>query len=618
MKNLRWYLLLLLATFIGVAILFFQTSKTEQQLSLNLQRIVTDHTFFLGKNIEELLKQKLPSLHDLPHILKSNPKLRRELNQALSLLSTPTFPYVYLVYKDHRGHFRYLLDGSKEDRGDFNQKIDVSPRWNAVFQTKKPLVITHHKLQTLWITYLYPILFDNKVQGIVAIDFSSHFLKLLHSALKPLKYLSAFIFAIVSFLLLVVIFQILIYLKTKKESVTDSLTGLYNRTFLRHFLDDRNIEDYYVFMFDIDHFKSINDTYGHKVGDYVLQTVANLLKQNLRGEDIIVRYGGEEFLGFIKKSSPKNAIAIAERIRKAVENYRFKINDHEFTTTLSVGINLHPERFKKSANALKYADELLYMAKRSGRNKVVYQKESATTSLQTLPTIKIKELIEDGGLFCQFQPIFDIQTQKIVKYEALVRLKEKTTIYYPNQFVPNIQFTTLYTLLTQNVLRIVLDKIKQTNKDISINLSFFDITDNKIYYNLLSTLTQQKELASKLTIELLETEALDHKELIAQRLHELKDMGVHTAIDNFGSGYSNFTIFQELPIDILKIDGKLVKMISHDPIAHSIVTAITQFGNNIGVETIAKFVENEEILHSLKKMGIRYAQGFYFSKPTDL
>ncbi len=618
MKNLRWYLLLLLAIFIGVAILFFQTPKTEQQLSSNLKKIVTDHTFFLAKNIEELLEQKLTTLKDLPHLLQSRPQLRQDLNQALSLLSTPTFPYVYLVYKDHKGHFRYLLDGSKEDRGDFNQKIDVLPRWNAIFQTKKPLVIEHHKLQTLWITYLYPILSHNKVQGIVAIDFSSHFFKVLYTALEPLKYLSTFIFAIVSFLLLVVIFQIFIYLKTKKESLTDSLTGLYNRTFLRHFLDDKNIEDYYVFMFDIDHFKSINDTYGHKVGDYVLQTVANLLKQNLRGDDIIVRYGGEEFLGFIKKSSPKNAIAIAERIRKAVENYRFKINDHEFTTTLSVGINLHPERFKKSSNALKYADELLYMAKRSGRNKVVYQKESATTSVQTLPTIKIKELIEDGGLFCQFQPIFDIQTQKIIKYEALVRLKDKTTIYYPNQFLPNIQFTTLYTLLTQNVLRIVLDKIKQTNKDISINLSFSDITDNKIYYNVLSTLTQQQELAPKLTIELLETEALDHKELITQRLHELKDLGVHVAIDDFGSGYSNFTIFQELPIDILKIDGNLIKNIPHDHMALSIASAIAQFANSIGVETIAEFVENEAILHTLKKIGIRYAQGFYLSKPTDL
>ena len=617
MKNLRWYLLLLSTIFIAVAILFLQTQKTERQLSTNLQKIVTDHTYFLAENIQELLQKKLSSLENLPKKLKMHPSLRRDLNQALSLLSTPTFPYIYIVYKDHRGHYRYLLDGSKKDRGEFNQKIDVSPKWNDIFQTRKPLVISHNKLETLWITYLYPIIYKNKIEAILAIDFSSHFLKVLHNALKPLKYLSAFIFAIVSFLLIIVIFQVYIYLKTKKESLTDSLTGLYNRTFLRHFLENHNIDNYYVFMFDIDHFKSINDTYGHKVGDHVLQTIAHLLKQNLRGEDILIRYGGEEFLGFIKKSSPKNAVTIAERIRKAVENYKFNVNEHDFSTTLSIGINLYPERFKKTTNALKYADELLYIAKRSGRNKVVYQKEPSSI-VQSLSATKIKELIEEGGIFCQFQPIVDIKTQKPIKYEALVRLKDKTNIYYPNQFLSNIHFTTLYTLLTQKVLEIVLDKIEKTGKHISINLSFSDITDNKLYHNLLTTLTLKKELASKLTIELLETEALEHKELIAKRLRELKNLGISVAVDDFGSGYSNFTIFQELPIDILKIDGMLIKNIAQDRISYSIVDAITQFADNIGIKTIAEFVENEQIIQILKDLGIRYGQGYYFSKPTDL
>ncbi len=617
MRNLRWYLLLLAAIFIAVTILFLQTQKTEKQLSINLQKVLTDHTASLAKNVEELLRRKLSTLKNLPQKLKADPALRKELNQALSLLSTPAFPYIYIVYKDHKGHFRYLLDGSKEDRGEFNQKIDVSPRWNSVLSTKKPLVFSHHRLQTLWITYLYPLLYDNKVQAILAIDFSSHFLKILHTALQPLKYLSAFVFVIISVLLFIVGFQIYIYIKTKKESLTDSLTGLANRAYLRHFLETHNTDDYYIFMFDIDHFKKVNDTYGHKVGDLVLRTIAQLLKKILRSEDILIRYGGEEFLGFIKKSNPKNALAIAERIRQTIEKYRFSTDGHNFSVTLSMGVNLHPEHFKKTSDALKYADELLYIAKRSGRNKVIHQKESSNNN-QSLPTTKIQALIDQGGLFCQFQPIVEIETKKIVKYEALVRLRDKDNIYYPNQFLPNIQFTTLYTLLTQKVLAIVLDKIKTTGNHISLNLSFSDIMDNKIYNNILETLSSHQQLAKKLTIELLETEALEQKELIAQRLHELKQLGVTIAIDDFGSGYSNFTIFQELPIDILKIDGILIKHIADDRISRSIVGAIAQFTQNIGIETIAEFVENEQIVQILKDLGIRYGQGYYFSKPTDL
>ena len=618
MKNLRWYLLLLLVIFISIAVLFLQTQKTEKQLSTNLQKVIIDHTASLAKNIDELLREKISTLNNLPQKLKANPTLRQELNQALSLLSTPAFPYIYIVYKDRRGHFRYLLDGSKEDQGEFNQKIDVSPRWNTVFATKKPLVLSHHKLQTLWITYLYPIIYNNKVQAILAIDFSSHFLRVLHNALQPLKYLSAFVFLIISALLLIVGFQIYIYIKTKKESFTDSLTGLANRAYLRHFLETHNIDDYYIFMFDIDHFKKINDTYGHKMGDHVLRTIAQTIKKILRSEDILIRYGGEEFLGFVKKSDPKNALAIAERIRQTIEKHIFSTDDgQKFSVTLSMGVNLHPEHFKTTSDALKYADELLYIAKRSGRNKIVYQKESSNNN-HTLAATKIQALIDQGGLFCQFQPIVEIETKKIVKYEALVRLKDKDKIYYPNQFLPNIQFTTLYTLLTQKVLEIVLEKIKTTGNHISLNLSFSDITDNKIYTNIFQTLSSHQKLAQKLTIELLETEALEQKELIAKRLRELKALGITIAIDDFGSGYSNFTIFQELPIDILKIDGMLIKHIADDKVSHSIVSAIAQFSQNIGIETIAEFVENEQIVQILKELGIKYGQGYYFYKPMDL
>ncbi len=618
MKFVRLYLVLLLIISVLVGYLYFETKDLDTKLTQNIEVQTIKHISYIAKNIEALIKKKTLNAKDLYHLLKNNPYLRKDLEDYLSILVTPVYKYIYVVYKDSKGRFRYLLDGSKEDRGEFNQRIEVRPEWNKIFKTKKPLVIPHQNSDILWITYLYPYIVDNEVEAVIAIDFSTKFKSIIEEILKPLHLIILFIFSVISFLISIVIFQIFLYLKAKKEAQSDQLTGLYNRTFLREFLNTHSLQRYAIFMLDIDHFKQINDNYGHKAGDLVLKKIASILQNNLREKDLIIRYGGEEFLIFVHKEDLNSLLKLAERIRKVIESTPIDIDGHTLHITASIGINLHPDHFKEPSKAIRFADELLYEAKRTGRNKIVYEKKRQKGSSTTLPITLVQDAIEKGGLFCQFQPIVDIFTKETIKYEALVRLRYNDTIYYPNQFLDEIQFTTTYNLLTQHVLEIVFEKIKKTGNRFSVNLNLSDILDNKLFDMLLTTIEKNRNIARNLTLEILEYEGLSEISIINEKLEKLRSYKVQIAIDDFGSGYSNFTIFKELPIDTLKIDGSLIKSIEKDRVSRSIVKAIANFAHNIDIQVIAEFVENEHIVQILQKLGIRYAQGYYFSKPIDL
>ena len=178
-----------------------------------------------------------------------------------------------------------------------------------------------------------------------------------------------------------------------------------------------------------------------------------------------------------------------------------------------------------------------------------------------------------------------------------------------------IAFTTVYTQLTKKVLEVVFEAIAKYRKSISVNLNFSDISDNVIYQNILETLQKNRELAHYLTIELLENEVIEDPEAMRERLERFKELGIAIAIDDFGSGYSNFEIFRHLPIDILKVDGSLIRELPESKISLSMTKAIMLFAKENGIITVAEFVENREIFEILRDLGFDYAQGFYLSRP---
>ncbi len=608
---------LLVAAIFTFGYIYTHVLHLENKLLANIQKSYISHTSEIARNIDSYLNEKVEG--SLLITLKSNPSLRAELERTLSLFITSTYKYIFIAYKDQKGRYRYLLDGSLSDKGFFNQKLDVKKSvWNRVYATKKPDTILHHESKQIFITYLYPIVRNGTTQAILAIDFSSFFPQTIAQNVEPLKQIVFIVIIALALLLFFLVYQFILLQRTKKASLIDPLTLVYNRTFLREFLDREDFSKYYILMADVDHFKKINDNYGHKVGDQILYQVAQTIHHVIRPQDILVRYGGEEFLIFIPKEIPETkAVEIANRIKESIESKIFHVEDHNLKLTISIGVNLHPEHYKNVSDALKEADNRLYEAKRGGRNRIVHT--SKISKETPLDIHEIEAALNEDRIFCLYQPIIDLNTNKPIKYEALVRLKSKEgKTIPPYLFLDQIAYTTAYLDLTQKVLQLAFDTIKKKGHPISINLKFSDIADNKIFEIILQEIDSHKELASKLTIELLESEALDRIEIIKEHIKKIRSYNVTIAIDDFGSGYSNFDIFRHLPIDILKIDGSLVKNITTEKISLTTIKSIQIFAKELGIRTVAEYVENKEIVEAIKALGITYAQGYYFSPPKKL
>lgn len=296
------------------------------------------------------------------------------ISNLLSYYCNDEFKYVYILYKDDKGDYRYLADGSlAEDRSNVNQKfIPTAPQLlQRALDEKKDVYDLVSHADGLWLTYLSPIIHDGAVESILILDISTQEYEAFSNIIVLLSH-SLNLFLVVLFCLFFVIaIQGGLFYKQMKRSMVDSLTKLHNRHYLTYLLSQRNIETMIPLIIDIDHFKKVNDTYGHIAGDIVISYVARQMMFATRIGDHIIRFGGEEFLILLSASkSDTDIIHIAERIRGSIGNEPIRINDTvNLTVTISIGINLSRENIPLM-DSIKKADEMLYKAKRNGRNRI--------------------------------------------------------------------------------------------------------------------------------------------------------------------------------------------------------------------------------------------------------
>ena len=230
--------------------------------------------------------------------------------------------------------------------------------------------------------------------------------------------------------------------------------------------------------------------------------------------------------------------------------------------------------------------------------------------------VAVKNALHKSGIISYFQPIVDNKTKKIVKYESLVRLvDEQGKVWPPFAFLEIAKKGRYYTQITHRVLQNSFNALHVTSADITINLSALDIEEDLTRQKLLDLLDEYKDQAHRITFELLEDENVKEFEIIKHFIHTVKALGVSIAIDDFGSGYSNFERLLDYEPDVIKIDGSLVKNIATDDYSISIVKMIVSFANEHHIKTVAEFVENETIYNILYALGVHYSQGYYFGKP---
>lgn len=375
-KNPYYLVTAILFVVAFLSFLLFTVIRYEKVIEKDMFKNATSDVLQITEHkalfIKEILKDSRSYIDDI----KKDEKLREELERNIKNLITDNIKYAYILYKDKNNVFRFLVDASPEsEKSLLDQKFDVSsPEWFELYTKKEPIIIKHAFLQKLSISYLVPILHGEKVELVLAIDFSIKKIQEISRILAMMKMGIALILILMSVSLGALIFQLFRYRAIKKSSYTDRLTNVFNRNYLQDIESKINLNEYILGVLDIDQFKKINDTYGHNVGDTILKEVGSILLNTIRvDEDIVIRYGGEEFVILIKRKSEDSEISyhVIERIFNNIRNHKMFINTEDYIQiTVSIGINKNPGKYKNFSEAFKSADSALYEAKNSGRDKI--------------------------------------------------------------------------------------------------------------------------------------------------------------------------------------------------------------------------------------------------------
>ena len=622
--------LIFLAFFVSLvfSLLLYGTIKLEKSTTQKMMEISTFDVISIANNNASYIENSLQSsLKSYPKELELNSTLRTQIEERLSLLLTSNIKYAYLIYKDQRGIFRFLADGAKEnEKAFFNQKFDIdNPRWLEIFETKKPVVIDHGFSQQLSITYLVPILKNNEVELILAIDFSIKKIEDINKILNWMQYTIIAIILIVVLFLILLLIQTFKYIAIKKSAFTDKLTGVYNRNYLQESENFINLSEYILATLDIDHFKVVNDSYGHDIGDKVLAQTAQIISSTVRAkEDIVIRYGGEEFviLAKINRNDNLSALNVIERIFKNIQNTEFYINNQEFiNVTVSIGVNLVPYKSRSFTDAFKLADLALYNAKNKGRNNIEIYDEIENKAGEIFISInEIKDAIEKKQITCFYREIIDTKTSQISHYEALLRIIDKNgNIVLPEKILPIVKGTFILRNITKAVLKNCYKKLKeQEDIKINVNLNPKDIIDSAII-EILKNFALEENISNRLGLEIVvESDDLINSKEAKDNLLMLKNLGYKLIINNFGSGYSNFIYLMEIKVDYIKIDGNIINKILEDKISFLLVKSIVDFAKEADIKVIASCVNTKEIFELIKLLGIDYAQAHDLSIPQDI
>lgn len=398
----------------------------------------------------------------------------------------------------------------------------------------------------------------------------------------------------------------------KYHLTTDQITDLPNRFSLVEAL--REDEVCALAIINIDRFGDINEVYGVAIGDAILGGYGHWLRLKIASHENITLYkmGSDEYALVASKCNNLNDFTtFLEELIIATQKESFVIEGIEIVLTITVGVA------RLSDRVLEHATAALKLAKRQRHSLELFSTESKHEQENNIAWYKrIKEAIEESRIVPYFQPIIDNRTGELLKYEALMRLIDvEGNVISPYVFLEIAKKTKLYPELTKIMIDKVLEVFKTSKLPVSLNLSTQDLINPELA-DYLEYAIHNNGVGKLMIFEILESEGIENYASVSAFVDRFKAIGCHFAIDDFGSGYSNFDHLLKLNIDTLKIDGSLIKNLPHDRNAQIFVKHICDFAHEMGIDVVAEFVANEEIYKRVKEIGIDASQGYYFYEPS--
>ena len=410
----------------------------------------------------------------------------------------------------------------------------------------------------------------------------------------------------------------------------DVLTSLPNRMYFQKYLDiligESKISDkrLALFFLDLDRFKQINDSLGHKVGDSVLIEVAQRLKNNLSSDDIVARLGGDEFTIIIK--DVKNDIDISNLANQLISvlSQPICVNEHMLYISCSIGISIYPDDASNHQDLLKYADAAMYRAKEEGRNNYQFYQNEMTESAfeKVIMEAHLREALQNDDFVVYYQPQIDTKTEELVGMEALVRWEHKTLgIVPPSKFISLAEATGLIVDLDRFVMRSAIRQFALWYKDgynpgkLSLNLTVQQIHQTDFIVELKQMIKDADFKLEWLTLEVTESQIMKHPDETIKILEQISSMGISLAIDDFGVAYSSLSQLKKLPLDILKIDQSFIRGLPDNEQDISIAKAIIALANSLDFKVLAEGVEDKPQRDFLLQEGCGVIQGYYYSRP---
>ncbi|BAK71148.1 EAL domain-containing protein [Aliarcobacter butzleri] len=397
----------------------------------------------------------------------------------------------------------------------------------------------------------------------------------------------------------------------KRNLRLDSLTNIGNRYKLIE--DVSKSVNPCISILDIVSFSDVNDFFGYKTGDNVLKIVARKIEELLIDKENykVYRDHSDTFCIVAQNEDRDKFIKNIDEISKTIGKVPIVIKSRELYVQLSYVFS-----FESKENLLETAN-IIKRYSQANKNIIIYDKAlelEKDYEKNIFWTLKIKKALDEDKIVPYFQPIYNLKTSKIEKYEALVRLIDGNNVISPYYFLDISKKSKQYLQLTKTMIQKTFDYFKDKDFEFSINLTFEDIKSEYISFFIIELLKEYK-IGHRVVFEIVESEEIDNFRKVNEFFVTIREYGCKIAIDDFGSGYSNFEYLAKLNVDYIKIDGSLIKDILINKSSQNIVSMLVNFAKGQKVKTIAEFVSNKDILNKVRELGIDYVQGYYIKEP---